>query len=285
MPRRIPLDLFRITALEERDVRQAQFKKARDFRDVIRKIYGGVGPVQGEALTKAIMNAYGKGDGSPTITDVANEYSLLQTNPDAVSSIFSDFVNLEIFSSKKSELKTLAELMNGSVLVLSLNSLGQDTQMKNSLVTLFLNQYFEYMNGLDKWPYQGVDPNQLRRLNSYLVVDEATNIMSYGFPVLMQLLLQGREFGVGVLLSTQYLSHFKVSGGENYGEPLLTWFIHKVPNVAKTQLTEIGLASATDEDVRRIKDLPKHHAFYKSLNFSGKFIRGKPFFELEAGDR
>jgi len=279
-PRRIPLDIFRIVGVEEKDVRQAQFKKARDFRDVIRKIYGGVGPVQGEALTNAIMNAYNKGDGSPTINEIASEYSLIQSNADAVSSLLSDFVNLEIFSSKKSELKTLAELMSGSVLVLSLNSLGQDTQMKNSLVTLFLNQYFEYMNGLEKWPYQGQVPNQLRRLNSYLVVDEATNIMTFGFPVLMQLLLQGREFGVGVLLSSQYLSHFKVSGGENYGEPLLTWFIHKVPNVTKTQLTEIGLASATDEDVRRIKDLQNHGAYFKSLNFSGKFIRGKPFFEL-----
>ena len=280
IPRRIPLDIFRIVGVEATDIRQAQFKKARDFRDVIQKIYGGVGPVQGKALTDAIVNAYDNGDGSPTLNDVYEEYRALQTTEDAVSSVLSEFINLEIFSSNKSELKTLSELMDGSILVLSLDLLGVDVRMKNSLVTVFLNQYFDYMKSLTRWPYQGSNPNQLRRLNSYLVVDEAKNIMDYSFPVLMELLLQGREFGVGVLLSSQFLSHYKVSAGENYGQPLLTWFIHKVPDVNRAQLSNIGLAAATDEDVRRIKELPNHNAYYKSLNFSGKFIRGTPFFEL-----
>ena len=276
-PHKIPLNIFGISG---DDNQPARFRKAQAFRDVIKKIYGGVGPVQAQNLTDAIMNVYAKNDGPPTVNEVAAEYNLLVPRPDAISSILGDFVNLEIFSSDKAELKSLSELMDGSVLVLCLDELEQDTFMKNSLATLFLNQYFEYMQGLTRWPFQGSHPNQLRRLNSYLVVDEATNVMNYGFPVLMNLLLQGREFGVGVLLSSQFLSHFRVPNGENYGQPLLTWFIHKVPDISRAQLSGIGLATATEEDINKIKVLPPFSALYKSLNYSGKFIRGTPFFEL-----
>jgi len=97
---------------------------------------------------------------------------------------------------------------------------------------------------------------------------------------LSALLLQGREYGVGVLLSSQFLSHFVPTGGPNYAEPLLTWFIHQVPNVTISDLRKIGFPGATDDDAARISNLAVHGAFYKSLNYPGKFIRGLPFFEL-----
>ena len=95
----------------------------------------------------------------------------------------------------------------------------------------------------------------------------------------MRLLLQGREYGVGVLLSSQYLSHFSPSGGDNYGQPLLTWFIHKIPDVVLGQLHSLGLPTANAGDVTRIKTNPTHVAYYSSLNFAGKFIRGNGFWE------
>ena len=55
-------------------------------------------------------------------------------------------------------------------------------------------------------------------------------------------LLQGREFGVGVILASQFLSHYKTSH-ENSLEPLLTWFVHKVPNISVKELEGIGLSS------------------------------------------
>ena len=118
----------------------------------------------------------------------------------------------------------------------------------------------------------------MRRLNSYLLVDEAVNIMRYDFEVLENLLLQGREFGVGVMLSSQFLSHFRTSK-KNWAEPLLTWFIHKVPHVSVKDLERIGLA-ATEELADQIGTLPVHEAVYKSLGVSGRRIRGNPFYEL-----
>jgi hypothetical protein len=128
-----------------------------------------------------------------------------------------------------------------------------------------------------RWPYVGNDP-QLRRLNSYLVVDEATNIMRYEFDALGDLLLQGREFGVGVALSSQYLSHFR-EGRFDYKEPLNTWFIHKVPNIRHQELNALGIPGATDAVARQIQLLGIHEAYYSSLGFEGRFIRGTPFFE------
>ena len=54
--------------------------------------------------------------------------------------------------------------------------------------------------------------------------------MKHKFDVLRQSLLREREFGVGVLRASQYLSHFRTRDTD-YAEPLLTWFVHKVPNV------------------------------------------------------
>ena len=112
-----------------------------------------------------------------------------------------------------------------------------------------------------------------------LLVDEADNIMQFEFDVLRKILLQGREFGVGVVLASQYLSHFKTKH-ENYAENLLSWFIHKVPNVKAAELNAIGLSNASTEMANRIKDLELFHLFAKTLDVEGEFAKVVPFFEL-----
>jgi hypothetical protein len=103
--------------------------------------------------------------------------------------------------------------------------------------------------------------------------------MQYEFDVLKKLLLQGREFGVGVVLSSQYLSHFKVRSTD-YRDPLLTWFIHKVPNVTASELSGLGLTAGVGELAERVKSLPNHHCLFKSFGGQAEVIRGLPFFEL-----
>lgn len=122
------------------------------------------------------------------------------------------------------------------------------------------------------------DP-QLRVIDSYLLVDEADNIMRYEFDVLRKLLLQGREFGAGVIGASQYLRHFKVNATD-YRDPLLTWFIHKVPNVTPLELSALGFTSDVAELCDRVKTLPNHHCVYKSSGITGEAIRGTPFYEL-----
>lgn len=169
------------------------------------------------------------------------------------------------------------------VTVIDLAALGIGDKERNMLLVLFLNLYYEYMINLDKQPYVGRDP-QLRFIDSMLLVDEADNVMKYNFDVLRQVLLQGREFGVGVLLASQYLSHFRTRETD-YSEPLLTWFIHKVPNVSARDLQSIGLSRVAASTVETVKTLDVHHCFYKTLDVPGRFMRAAPFHEVLAEAR
>ena len=215
---------------------------------------------------------------SPTFEDVLDLYLVRSGGPDSASGIIRRFVRGRVFSSDPANFTSFEDLLDDKVVVLAVDKVPTPPPGPNALVAMFLNHYFDYMRTRTRWPYVGNDP-QLRRLNSYLVVDEATNIMRYEFDALGDLLLQGREFGVGVALSSQYLSHFR-EGRFDYKEPLKTWFIHKVPDVDRTQLVRRGLASATDDDAAKITQLENHFAYYKSYGYAGRFIRGTPFFEL-----
>lgn len=276
-PARIPINIF---ALRGEYTPLAAYQRAQQFTNVLDKIYGGIGPVQSDRLVTAIVNLYKeKGGDAPTLAEVLEAYS--EDRPaDAVTSILKPFILGEIFSEDASEMIPFEELLRDRVVVVALNEFGTDDKGKNALVVLFLNLYYDYMLNATKWNYVGTDP-QLRRLNSFLLVDEAVNIMKYNFPVLMNLMLQGREFGVGVILASQYLTHFR-QDKVNYGEPLLTWFIHKVPSVTQKELQQLGLPHLGGDLAAQIPKLKVHQALYSSLHFEGRFIEEIPFFRLIA---
>jgi DNA phosphorothioation-dependent restriction protein DptH len=273
----IPLNFFQ---LREGYSPMAANQRANEFIDVLDKIYGGIGPVQKDRLSMTVTDLYRENKTvPPTLGKILARYGEDQ-KPDAVTSILRKFVSSEVFSESPESFQSFADLMENNVVVVALNDFGTDDDGKNALVVMFLNLYYDYMLSSTKWPYVGEEP-QLRRLNSFLLVDEAVNIMKYKFPVLMNLLLQGREFGFGVMLASQYLSHFK-KDQENYGEPLLTWFIHKVKSASTKDLAQLGLADAGGAVSQRILHLAKHEALYSSLGYHGKFIEDLPFFRLIA---
>jgi len=278
-PVNLPLDLFRVESVGgSRALRVCQHR-AREFADAVGKIYH-IGGKQRNTLTKVVRELIQTERLSPTMAQVYEAYmQAVDQEPDLVSSVLESFVFGEVFSENPAKMKTMAELLDGGIVVLNLSALGADQQLKNALVALFLNEYYSHMLKLRKWKPANVGGNQLRIINSILLVDEATNIMRYDFDVLTQILQQGREFGVGVMLSSQYLSHFD-SNNVNYKEPLRTWFIHKVPQVKQRELQSIGVPAATAEDAARVSSLEPHQAYFVSLDFNGVFIRGKPFFEM-----
>lgn len=276
----IPLNLFDIR--DSTLGKRAWLERSKFFIDVLNKLYSGIGAVQAQNIKEAVRSAYGKFDvdsgQSPTIYDVFEEYKELVKNPDTPYSIMSDLVDGEYFVSENSKVVPFSEFLNG-IVVIDLSQVGQDDKTKNMLVVIFLNLFYEHMLRIEKQPFIGDDP-KLRFVDTMLLVDEADNIMKYEFEVLKKILLQGREFGVGVLLASQYLSHFKTSH-ENYLEPLLSWFVHKVPNVTVRELEGIGLARVDPNLVEQIKTLNCHECLYKTFDVAGKVIRGTPFFELK----
>lgn len=278
-PSHLPLNLFDTTPMGESVA--PWLDRFRFFADVLDKVYSGIGPVQRDKLKGAVRNAYEscKAHGcQPTIYDIHSEYrELLGSKSDSPMAIIDDLVDMEVFERDSSKTKTFDEFFDG-IVVISLDAMGQDDRSKNMLVAIMLNMFYENMLRTPKRPFEGNDP-QLRVIDSYLLVDEADNIMRYEFDVLRKLLLQGREFGAGVILASQYLRHFKASATD-YREPLLTWFIHKVPNVTPAELGALGFTSDLGELSERVKTLPNHHCLFKSFDVAGEVIRGLPFYQL-----
>ena len=84
---------------------------------------------------------------------------------------------------------------------------------------------------------------------------------------------------MGVLLASQYLKHFKV-GATDYRDPLLTWFIHKVPDLRPQELSALGMTANLPQLAERVKQLPMHHCLYKTADVSGAVLAGLPFYRL-----
>lgn len=256
------------------------------FADTIDKIYA-IGPNQNQALRSAILDAYAD-LGTPMLGDVLDRYRAAMSGNDSVTSALSLMVDFGLFETDPAKLVGFEQLFGQSV-VLALGNIAEaGTQVQNLLVTLFLNLlHVEYMKKRTKMPIvRGADGINRRVIDSYVLVDEAHNIMDYEFESLRKLLLEGREFGMGVILSSQYLSHFKTRK-TNWAEPLLTWAIHKVPNVTSAELQRIGFRQNLEEICNRISSLDVHHSLFKSpvgRASTGIWLREKPFYQFARGD-
>ena len=101
-------------------------------------------------------------------------------------SIIDDLVDMEVF--ERDPPRCILRPFLDGVVVISLDAFGQDDRSKNMLVAVMLNMFYENMLRTPKRPFLGASP-QLRAIDSYLLVDEADNIMRYEFDVLRKLLL------------------------------------------------------------------------------------------------
>lgn len=273
-PSAIPLNVLE----PEEQTATAAYQQARKFVDVLEKIYSGIGPKQRSRVTKLVREWFVEHGEAPLVSDLLQAYEAEAV--DSVTSILETFVYTGVFEEDRERLKSFEDLMDGSVVVVALDKLGTDSDAKNALVALFLNLYYEYMLRSTKWPFEGHDP-QLRTINSFLLVDEAHNIMNYEFPIVESLLLQGREFGFGVVLASQYLNHFN-QRNTNYGEPLRSWFIHRVPHVREQELRKLGIVEeASAETADRISSLENHQSFVSTFGVDGRVMQDRPFYALE----
>lgn len=278
-PYKIPLNLFDRGGDTSN---RATLDKIGFFRDILRKIFSVNAPVQDKNLKDAAKAAYRatseKGGREPTIRDVLEHYeALVDGKPDSVFGIMDEMVDYEIFEDDPAKITSFDKFFDG-VVAIDLSELS-DEKMKKMVIVIFLNLYFDYMLRVEKKPFLGENP-QTRFIDSYLLIDEAHNIMPFEFPVLTKLLVQGRAFGVGVILASQYFSHFKTQK-EDYLEPIKSWFIHQVPGITPRDLDKIGLPAASDSMVKRIASLGKFQSLCKTLGYQGEFIDEVPFYRLD----
>lgn len=248
----------------------------------------GLGIKQETLLRDLIMKAYEKrgiiknkpdtwDNPAPTLKDVYDIYvNREDLKEDSLYAAFSNLIDFEIFEPDPHQTKSLFELIDG-VTVIDLS--GYDPDIQNLVVAITLDLFYSQMQA---YGHSGVKGN-LRQLNKMILVDEADNFLSKDFETLKKILKEGREFGVGTILSTQLLSHF--STGENkYSDYILTWIVHNVAEINPKDAKYIFNAQAkSDQEVicNKIKSLNKHYSLVK-MGGSDRpiFMKDRAFWEL-----
>ncbi|MGL6131176.1 MAG: type IV secretion system DNA-binding domain-containing protein [Fusobacteriaceae bacterium] len=259
---------------------------ATTIKDTLAK-GSNLGPVQESILRELLLESYelvgiNKIDRStwnnpaPTFKDVFNLYeSKEEMKRDSLYSALSELVEYELFEPDRNKVKTLYDLLEG-VVVIKLNGYNESTQ--NLIVAMTLDLFYSQMqiNG-----HSIVDKN-LREINKIILVDEADNFLSKDFSSVKKILKEGREFGVGTILSTQFLSHF-ITGENDYTNYMETWIIHKVAKITNKEVKAIlGTNTKNEEDlyINEISDLKKHYSLVKSGNRAPQKIKDLAFWEL-----
>ena len=247
-----------------------------------------LGTVQQQRLRDCILEAYqaagiDKGNKdtwnkpAPTLADVCNVYlSEEDVKPDSLYAAIDNLSQFEIFEPTSSKTQSLFDLLDGVVVI---NLSGYDSNIQNLVVAITLDLFYSQMQ---KAGHSTIQDN-LREIKKMILVDEADNFLSQNFEALRKILKEGREFGVGTILSTQFLNHFSTSGNE-YSNYILSWIVHRVSEINPKEVSALfGLQDrgAISQMISGIKGLHKHCSVANIGNGDPVFIRDRAFWELE----
>ena len=127
-----------------------------------------------------------------------------------------------------------------------------------------------------------------RELTKMILVDEADNFMQEDFPSLKKILKEGREFGVGTILTTQFLKNF-TTGENDYNKFVLTWVVHNVADLRTQDVDFVFGSKARSAEEKAlyddIKKLTKHHSIVKVGNTDAQYLKDWAFWELYKDQR
>ncbi|WP_283676946.1 DNA phosphorothioation-dependent restriction protein DptH [Clostridium perfringens] len=248
-----------------------------------------LGNKQETLLKELIMEAYEKrgiiknnqetwDKPAPTLKDVYDVYESREDlkKDDSLYSALSNLIDFEIFEPDPFETKSLFELIDG-VTVIDLS--GYDEGIQNMVVAITLDLFYSQMQTGGHSKIEG----HLRQLNKIILVDEADNFLSKNFTVLKKILKEGREFGIGTILSTQLLTHFSTDKND-YANYILNWVVHRVDDLNNRDVKKLfNTQSKQEEDklVTTIKGLAKHHSLVKIGDSERPaFMKDLAFWEL-----
>lgn len=213
---------------------------------------------------------------APTIEDIWQKFLLQEkVEEDSLYAALSKLARFKIFEDIPEKMTSLYDLMSG-VLVIELA--GYPSEIQNLIVALTLDLFYSQMQKNGKPSVNG----DYRQITKMILVDEADNFMSRDFSSLRKILKEGREYGVGVILSTQDLSHFK-TGENNYTSYVLTWIIHRVSEIKNVDIKAIfNKDEKTEQELlmETIRKLDKHYSLYINGDKKIQKIKDLAFWEL-----
>lgn len=264
-------------------------RTANSFKDTLSKIYN-LGPKQERTLLDCIIKAYEKkgivaedpdtwSKEPPTFSDVYSVFDADEgiSKNDSLAAAMYKLNKFKIFESESNNTVALYSLLKG-VVVIDLS--GSDPDIQSLVVAMTLDLFYSQM--------QAAGPSEIyghqRKLTKFILVDEADNFLSEGFPTLKRILKEGRKFGVGVILSTQFLKHFKAKD-EDYSKYILTWVVHKVDDLDPSDIRFVfntePKCQMEQQLFNAVKRLKIHCSMVKLGNSSLAIpMRDKPFWEL-----
>lgn len=256
------------------------------FRSTLAKAFG-LGNRQQNKIRTLVMEAYERAgifpqDRStwdrvaPTLRDIWELYQDQEKiEHDSLHAALDDLMSFEIFEPDTSKTKSLYEMLTGVTVI---NLSGYDPQIQNLIVALTLDLFLTQMHQQGSSALSGKN----RQISKIILVDEADNFMSQDFESLKKILKEGREFGVGTILSTQELTHFR-TGDNDYSNLILSWIIHQVPSVSSRDIKSVfSVSSKSEEDAiaSAVKKMEKHKSLYVAGDKTVSKIRDLAFFEL-----
>ncbi|NOI32004.1 helicase HerA domain-containing protein [Vibrio coralliilyticus] len=264
-PNNLPINPFALHS----DQRLALMNTAKVFISTLSKVFR-LGVKQEQTLKNCIIQAYEDknidnhdtstySNTPPTMRDVVAAYNRQAKVPsDSLTSALSDLYDFEIFESNGRKCKTLYDLLDDNVVVVTLG--GIDPNLQSLIVAVLLDQFYTQMHLADKPDPKG----HYRALKKLILVDEADNFMSQDFPSLRKILKEGREFGVGCLLSTQGLDHFQTNDN-SYSDYMTAWICHRLNNPKNKdveQLLNTKTKPELESNMNTVRELEKHHSLF-----------------------
>jgi DNA phosphorothioation-dependent restriction protein DptH len=256
------------------------------FKTTLSKTFG-LGQVQQSNLNRIILKAYeSKGiekinmntwsNPAPTINDLWEIYNTEEKiQVDSLYAALEKLSSFEIFEPDTSKTKSLFDMMDGVTVI---NIAQYDPDIQNLIVAITLDIFYTQMQikGASK------QKDGYRELTKMILVDEADNFMSQDFESLRKILKEGREFGVGTILSTQQLTHFKTAEND-YADYILSWIIHKVDKIKLKDIESVFNVSTkndSDQIMSQIRQLKEHHSLYINGKKEIQKMRDLAFWEL-----
>lgn len=261
---------------------------ANEFKDTISQIYG-LGPKQQQLLLNCIVKAYEKqgidaanpltwGRQAPTIEQVYKifENETFGRPADKLTAAMNKLHQFCLFENDPRKAMSLDQLLSGVVVI---DMSGYDSDIQSTIVAITLNQFYARMQAQGSSRTDG----QYRQLRKFIMVDEADTFMGEDFPSLRRILKEGREFGVGVILSTQSLTHY-VGNADDYSRYVLTWVVHNVGDLKQKDVEYVFKLQPKTPEVARnystIKGLQKHMSVVKLGNDTPVTMHNKAFYQL-----
>jgi len=212
---------------------------------------------------------------APTIKDIWALFEESDPSEDSLYAALESLNELEVFESTQEKCQSLYHLIDGIIVI---ELAGYPAEIQSLIVALTLDLFYSQMQKHGKPEVQG----DFRQITKLILVDEADNFMSQNFSSLRKILKEGREYGVGVVLSTQDITHFKTSEN-NYAAYVLTWVIHRVAEIRNADIKAIFNIDDKGEQenlMETIRKLEKHYSLYIDGDKKLTKMRDKAFWEL-----